>query len=140
MPFIALEQHGQQMPPEWLGPAEATMWMSQHTPEATVRHNGGLLLSVEARDPWSAVEEAGDLIESMAARVAVGMPGGPRFEPYSEVFRLRHRQEVSARKASPPSRHSFSEATERALFGDRATTHNLPSGGRDPHKRLCTEH
>ena len=86
VPFIALERHAQQMPPEWLDPAEATRWMSQHAPQALVRHNGGLLLSVDARDRWSAVEEASDLIESLAARVAVGVPGSPRFEPHSEAF------------------------------------------------------
>ena len=124
VPFIALEQHGQQMPPEWLEPAEATKWMSQHTPEANVRHNGGLLVSVDARDPWSAVEEAGDLIESMAARVAVGMPGSPRFEPYSEVFvsgtakkfpLARPRRQVDIH--SLKRQNALFSATEPALAG-----------------------
>lgn len=86
VPFVALERHEQRMPQEWLELAEATAWMLRHTPQTQVRHNGGLLLQVEARDRWSAVEEAGDLIESLAARVAVGVPGSPRFEPHPEAF------------------------------------------------------
>ncbi len=86
VPLIAIERHEQRMPPEWLDPTEATEWLSREAPEALVRHNGGLLLEVEARDRWSAVEEAGDLIENLAARVAVGVPGSSRFEPHSEAF------------------------------------------------------
>ena len=86
VPFAALERHEQQMPSEWLDPEQATMWLSRQAPEAAVRHNGGLLLEVEAHDRWSAVEEAGDLVESLAARVAVGVPGVPRFQPHSEAF------------------------------------------------------
>lgn len=86
VPFTALERHEQEMPSEWLDPAEATEWMSRNAPEALIRHNGGLLMDVEAHDRWSAVEDAADMIESLAARVAVGVPGSPRFEPYSYVL------------------------------------------------------
>ena len=85
VPFIALEQHGQQMPTEWLDAAAATRWLSENAATPMLRHNGGFLLQIEARDPWAAVEEAGDLIESMAARVVVGQPGIPSFEPYAEA-------------------------------------------------------
>ena len=83
VPFVALEQHGQQMPAEWLDAAATTRWLSQNAPAATLRHNGGFLLQITARDPWAAVEEAGDLVESMRARVAVGLPGSPHFEPFA---------------------------------------------------------
>lgn len=86
VPFIALEQHSQKMPCKWLSPTETTKWLSKHPAGTTVRHNGGFLLSVEARDPWSAVEIVGDLIESIAARVTVGTPGISRFEPHTEAF------------------------------------------------------
>lgn len=86
VPFTALERRRQRMPAEWLGPAEVTAWMAENTPKVPVRHNGGFLMMVEARDSWSAVEEAGDLLESLAARVAVGVPGSPRFEPHSEAL------------------------------------------------------
>ena len=86
VPFVALERHGQQMPTEWLDATAATRWLVQHTSAAALRHDGGLLLRIDARDPWGAVEEAGDLIESMAARVAVGQPSSPRFEPHAEAI------------------------------------------------------
>ena len=85
VPFAALEKHGQEMPPEWLDAAAATEWLSRHAPTPMLRHNGGFLLQIEARDPWAAAEEAGDLVESMAARVAVGQPGTPSFEPHAEA-------------------------------------------------------
>lgn len=86
VPFTALERHEQRMPSEWLDPAEVAAWMEQNTPGVLMRHNGGLLFETEARDRWAAVEEVGDLIESLAARVAVGVPGTPRFEPHHEVL------------------------------------------------------
>ena len=98
--------------------------MSRHALEALVRHNGGLLLSVEGRDRWSAVEEAGDLIESLAARVAVGVPGSPRFEPHSEAlvagtstkFPLRRpRRQVDVH--SLKRQDALFSATEPALRG-----------------------
>lgn len=124
VPFIALERHAQQMPAEWLDPAKAMGWMSQNAPEALVRHNGGLLLAVGARDRWSAVEEAGDLIESLAARVAVGVPGIPRFQPHSEAlvsgtsttFPLRRpRRQVDVH--SLKRQDALFSATEPALSG-----------------------
>ena len=86
VPFVALERHEQLMPSEWLDPEQVTTWLSKQAPEASVRQAGGLLLEVEAHDRWSAVEQVGDLIESLAARVAVGVPGVPRFQPHSEAF------------------------------------------------------
>ena len=86
VPFAALERHGQQMPTEWLDATAATRWLEQNASVVAVRHNGGFLLRIDARDPWGAVEEAGDLIESVAARVAVGQPGNSRFEPHAEAI------------------------------------------------------
>ena len=86
VPFIALARYGQQMPPEWLDTAATTRWLSQNAPTAMLRHNGGFLLQLKAHDPWAAVEEAGDLIESLAARVTVGQPGSPSFVPHTEAI------------------------------------------------------
>lgn len=86
VPFDAIERHEQWMPEEWLEPQAATEWMRREAPQAAARHNGGFLLDIEAPDPWAAVEQANDLIESLAARVAVGMPGQPRFEHLSKAF------------------------------------------------------
>ena len=86
VPFDAIERHEQQMPEEWLEPQAATEWMRREAPQAAVRQNGGFLLDIKALDPRAAVEQARDLIESLAARVAVGMPGQPRFEHFSRAF------------------------------------------------------
>jgi len=86
VPFIALARHSQQMPPEWLDAGATTQWLAQNSPTVRLRHNGGFLLQINAHDQWAAAEEAGDLIESLAARVAVGQPGRPSFEPHSEAI------------------------------------------------------
>lgn len=86
VPFDAIERREQRMPEEWLEPQAATEWMRREAPQAAARQTGGFLLDIEAPDPWAAVEQANDLIESLAARVAVGMPGQPRFEHLSKAF------------------------------------------------------
>ena len=86
VPFDAIERHGQRMPEEWLEPQAATEWMRREVPWTAERQNGGFLLGIKAPDPWAAVEQANDSIESLAARVAVGMPGRPRFEHLSKAF------------------------------------------------------
>ena len=41
--------------------------------------NGGFLLNLKADDQWAAVEEADELIESLAAMVTVARPGNTSF-------------------------------------------------------------
>ena len=128
VPFIALERHDQRMPPEWLEPEEATAWMSRQVPEALVRHNGGLLIEVEARDRWSAVEEAGDLVESLAARVAVGVPGSPRFEPHTEAFVAGSSTGFSlTRPRRQVDVHSFKRQDSLFVVGEQALAGRLRS-------------
>ena len=86
VPFRRLGRHGQRMPPEWLDPRSAREWLAEHVKGLQVRHHGGFILKVSARDPWAAVEQASDLIESLANRIAVGLPGDPRFEPLTDAF------------------------------------------------------
>ena len=86
VPFIALARYSQQMPPEWLDTAATTRWLSQNAPTAKLRHNGGFLIQIDAYDQWAAIEEAGDLVESLAARVTVGQPGSPGFVPHTEAI------------------------------------------------------
>jgi hypothetical protein len=74
--------------------SQVPMWL-QERGHKKVRQHGGLLLDVEARDPWAAVGIAADRVDRLATRVAIGQ--GRRFEPLasawvegrSEVFRLR---------------------------------------------------
>jgi hypothetical protein len=81
VPFVALAKHRQSMPPEWLEPPQARAWLQKEAPDHPIRHNGGFLIRATARDPWGAVEIASDHVESLAARVSVGLPGSPAFEP-----------------------------------------------------------
>ncbi len=86
IPFGSIERHEQTMPPEWLEPADVTVWLDENAPHASIRQAGGFVVDIEALDPWAAVEVASDAVESLAARVAVGMPGNARFHPLSEAF------------------------------------------------------
>lgn len=115
VPFTALQQHGQRMPPEWLSAVAATRWLSHHAPAVTLRHDGGFLLRIRARDRWAAVEEAGDLVESMAARVAVGLPGSSHFQPHTDAFVAGSTQPIPLRR---PRRQVDIHALQRqnALF------------------------
>lgn len=87
VPFRSLESHGQTLPKEWLSPAAATAWLKENVPtEVPLRQNGGFLISTEAIDAWAAVEIVSDLVESLAARVSVGVPGTPRFQPLAKAY------------------------------------------------------
>ena len=86
VPFDAIDRQEQRMPEEWLEPQAATEWMRREVPRTAARQNGGFLLDIKAPDPWAAVEQANDSIESLAARVAVGKRGRVRFEHLSKAF------------------------------------------------------
>jgi hypothetical protein len=92
VPFRSLPRHRQKMPEQWREPTDAHSWLAEHAPEVTVRHNGGFVIAVEAVDPWAAVEQVSDLIESLSARVAVGLPGQSSVEPedHAVVAGSRH--------------------------------------------------
>lgn len=77
IPVKSLPRHKQQMPSSWLEPSDASRWIRERGPGegASIRQNGGFVFEVEARDPWRAVEIASDIMQSLAARVIVGLPG-----------------------------------------------------------------
>jgi hypothetical protein len=56
---------------------DASKWLQDNGPPdgIAIRHNGAFLYSIEARDPWRAVEMAIDIVQSLGARVVVGLPG-----------------------------------------------------------------
>ena len=59
----------------WLSGSEASSWLGEHVPKhESRRHNGGFLMTLTERDPWSAVETARGLIGRMNARVKVATP------------------------------------------------------------------
>lgn len=86
IPFRALGRHGQTMPDEWLDLGEASRWLLDHVGSVKIRHNGGFVFKVCALDPWAAVEEVSDIVESLGNRIAVGIPGNPRFESLTSAF------------------------------------------------------
>lgn len=51
-----------------------------------------------ALDPWAAVEEVSDIIESLDNRITVGIPGNPRFEPLANAFVAGFKQPFSLEK------------------------------------------
>ena len=95
IPFSSIERHDQAMPAEWLGVTATREWLAEHAPQAPVSigPSGSFLLGMEALDPWAAVEMASDVIQSLAARVAVGSPGTGRFGPLKQAFVAGSRHE-----------------------------------------------
>lgn len=87
IPITSIDHSGQQMPPEWIEQQEVRSWLDAlGSSPRPVRHAGGFLLKQTALDPWTAVEIASDVVESLAARVAVGMPGHSRFSTAQHAY------------------------------------------------------
>jgi hypothetical protein len=71
--FSSAPRAGQAMPQEWRTAAAVVTWLREHGFElANVRQGGGLLLSVRARDPWSAVDIAAEMVSGLVTRLWVG--------------------------------------------------------------------
>jgi hypothetical protein len=61
------------VPPSWLAPPAVSEWLrSNGFNVAGIRQNGGTLLTVCARDAWSAVDVAVERVDRFSTRVAVG--------------------------------------------------------------------
>lgn len=58
-------------PPEWRDARSVSTWLAA-AGFSTIRQHGGLLLSLTARDPYSAALESGEVIDRLEARAAVG--------------------------------------------------------------------
>ncbi len=64
------------MPASWIDAPGVTAWLQSSGFEVRgLRQNGGVWLTVQARDPWAAVESAVERIDRMVARVAVARAG-----------------------------------------------------------------
>lgn len=62
-------------PPEWLTRPTAQQWLVDHGLDGLldeVEHHGGLLLRLRSSDPEAAVEMAGEFVDALVARAAVG--------------------------------------------------------------------
>jgi hypothetical protein len=64
------------MPPRWLDAPTVSEWLRTNGFDVTgIRQTGGVWIAVSARDAWSAVEAAGETVDRLTARVAVGTHG-----------------------------------------------------------------
>jgi hypothetical protein len=87
VPFLAIPQVDSTSPHiKYLGATEASHWLrEQGVTKPGVRCSGALLITVEARDPWAAVERAGEVVARLSARVAVGLDR-QRLEPSGKAW------------------------------------------------------
>ena len=68
-------------PPEWLNAAQVSAWLKSNSFAVYgLRPSGGLVFRIEARDPESASQLAGEHIDHLAARVAVGSGEKPQVD------------------------------------------------------------
>lgn len=66
----------------WMDGRTAANWLTVNAPGGeTRRHNGGFVYSVEARDPWAAVDVALELFNRTAARVRVAQAANDELRP-----------------------------------------------------------
>lgn len=70
-------------PTQWNTPAETSRWLSTNG-FSPVRQHGGLLLEIDARDPYAAAQLSAEIIDRLAARAAVGSRDG--LAVHSELF------------------------------------------------------
>jgi hypothetical protein len=60
-------------PKAWLDSAKVSHWLKEHGFDVSgLRPSGGLVLSIEARDPEAASQAAGEAVDSLLARTSVG--------------------------------------------------------------------
>lgn len=61
------------LPPQWCDAPAVSKWLSTNGFDPThVRQGGGWLLTVNARDAYSAAERASEIVEKLAARLLIG--------------------------------------------------------------------
>jgi len=72
-PYV--EQQGDPGTMQWMDGHKSAAWLAETFPDEQVRRqNGGFLLVVQERDPWSAIEAARSLIARADARAKVAQP------------------------------------------------------------------
>lgn len=78
---------GANLPANWLSAQQVAQWLTEHagSPEG-IRQAGGFLFEVPDRDPWAAVEQVRNLVRSISARVAVGLPGRSELQSLTRAW------------------------------------------------------
>jgi hypothetical protein len=86
VPMTAIPERST-LPDEWLDASAASSWLRDNAgAPAGVRHNGGFLFSIDALDPWAAVERASDILRAFNARLTVGLPADTVFLSQSKAW------------------------------------------------------
>jgi hypothetical protein len=84
--FVAAPRSRADMPPEWRNAAQVSEWLKENDFDpAGLRQGGGMLLRVDARDTWAAIDEVLEKIERLVARVAVGTRSQLQVHPQAWV-------------------------------------------------------
>ncbi len=84
-------------PPNWREAAWVANWIKVNLGRTGPRQYGGLIFSVKARDPWSAIEQVAETVGQLAARFAVGT--GSRLMPTEFAWVMNEREEIPLRFA-----------------------------------------
>ncbi|MGP0076696.1 MAG: hypothetical protein ACLPWF_32680 [Bryobacteraceae bacterium] len=124
------------VPNGWLDSPRVQAWLrANNFPLEGVRQNGGIELSVTARDPYAAVAVIRERLDAISARVALTLTGRLRVvnkvwirgqdEPF-DLYRLRHRAEIhSLRK----EHQLYSVAEENSLLDSAIALMQPVNGG-----------
>jgi hypothetical protein len=133
--FEALPTRGG-VPEGWLDSTAVHAWLDINGFSVEgVRQNGGVELSVTARDPYAAVSVIREKLDAISARIALGLTG--RLRPFHRIwirnqpkpfdlFRIRHRAEIhSLRK----ERQLYSIAEESSLLDSAIALLQPVNGG-----------
>lgn len=69
--------HSSPLPPGWLNPKQLKQWKHKNAPQAdSVRHHGGFILTVQARDVNEAADEAQRLLSQLSFKFKSGSTNG----------------------------------------------------------------
>lgn len=72
---------------ERLDGRETTNWLRESALDSSgVRYTSSLVFEVQARDPWSAVEKASEIVARLQARATVGHPGESAVTPSGVAY------------------------------------------------------
>jgi hypothetical protein len=96
--FVSAPGTHAEMPAPWRNAAEVSEWLRvHHFDPRGIRQAGGLLLTVQARDVYAAVEQTSELVERLAARVHLGTR--MELKPVDQVWLRDHSKPFALRRS-----------------------------------------
>ncbi len=132
--FEALPTRGG-VPAGWIDSQGVHAWLNTNGFSTEgVRQNGGVEMTITARDPYAAVSVIREKLDAISARVALGLTG--RLRPFNRVwirtqprpfdlFRVRHRAEIHSLRKE----HQLYSIAEESSFLDSAIALLQPVNG-----------